>query len=164
MDNYATHLPILAALAGAINPAKVLEIGGGTYSTALFLDKDTFSGLTRLDTVEVNDDWRGVIKKQHGKDKRLKLLSALPADLSGYDLIFVDDGQNDKERIATLEILARAKIPGPVVLHDFEHVPYQQAAQPWSQWHIFTQYRPWTAILWTNEAAPFALEAVEVND
>jgi predicted O-methyltransferase YrrM len=162
MDNYATHLPILEALAEAINPAKVLEIGGGQYSTALFLDKETFSGLKNLHTVEDNAEWRAALKAAH-KDRRWKLLDALPDKLDGYDLIFVDNGQTDKARIATLEMLAQAGITGPIVLHDFEHVPYQQAAQPWDQWHIFTQHRPWTAILWRNEAAPFPLGEVVDN-
>lgn len=76
-------------------------------------------------------------------------------DLNRYDVIFIDDGRDADERIATIEAVGRG-ITGNstvVVIHDWEHEAYRFAAnRAWRSWcrAIFDALEPLTAFLWAT--------------
>lgn len=126
MNPYASHLPVLRAIGSTMPIRRVLEFGGGEYSTPEFLDRNSFPVLERLVTVERDDVWRERLAAI--KDVRLTLRKEWE-DPHGYDLIFIDDGQNTAERVRTIEAVAKAKPPGLVVIHDAEIAEYQEAVK-----------------------------------
>lgn len=118
-DPYASHLAVLAALDPP--PKKVLEFGGGDYSTKAFLEME---GVNRVVTIETDPTWRKKLEKI--KDARLEVLdgSKVPA-LSNFDLVFIDDGSWPQQRMETIvRVLSQ---PHPrVVIHDADYTPYVQ--------------------------------------
>ena len=152
MDRYATHLPVLQALGQKLPIQRVLELGGGTYSTAAFLDPDIYPRLEVLDTVEVIPDWQEALQAAHGEDPRWRLMKKLPPTLkAGYDLVFVDDGQCAADRIKSIE--AVAGYPALVVIHDYEVAQYRAVAVAVAQWdsiHIYRAQTPHTAVCWSG--------------
>src|SRR5574341_819530 len=94
---YATHVPVLVALARVIPVRRVLELGCGRYSTFTFLNRVAFPQLEQLYSLENDRDWAARIAAEAGTDARLSLrfvdglLAAAVAamELSSYDLILI---------------------------------------------------------------------------
>src|SRR5262249_23667335 len=64
-------------------------------------------------------------------------------------LILVDDSKNGDERSATIRAIAAKHPRWPiVVVHDFEFLPYRQAAKPFPYRHRLTGANPNTGVLW----------------
>jgi predicted O-methyltransferase YrrM len=153
---YATHLPILAALARIYSIRRVLELGSGPYSTSLYLDRRVFPDLEVLVSLEDDFDWGRVVLDAVGEDARLDLRmvsavrEAVPKDLSGFDLIFVDDSRTSAERSATIASVFRASPSGIVVVHDYEQRCYRVAARGFSRRFIFSTFTPQVGVCWNS--------------
>ena len=143
-DPYASHLKILETMCYS----HVLEIGGGKHSTVHFLSKPY---LKELVTVEANAEWRVELLKLC-TDARWDLRSTIPLDLTPFDLIFIDNGEdaNPQARVRAIEQVAQSELKEGVrvIVHDFENQFYQHAALPFPHVEIDRELTPWTAILW----------------
>jgi len=154
MDAYASHLPVLRALGKALPIEAVLEFGCGKYSTLEFLNRASFSRLEKLISYERSKEWIALVQGMT-VDPRLELrycthtyFQVIWGGTVGYDLIFIDDGENEFERISTIDAVATARPGCPIVIHDFEHTPYQEAAREFDHIRVFTGLMPHTAICW----------------
>ena len=126
--NYASHVPVLKAIARNHEIHRVLEFGCGDASTALFLDQEAFPHLKHLASLESNCGWaRNIIVESLG-DKRLEMIVANEYSLleiarsigktrEKYDLAFVD-GVDEYLRVASL--LAVQDFCDILVAHDTE--------------------------------------------
>ena len=114
-DPYASHVRPLRALLIAERPRRVLEYGGGEYSTGLFL---SFGHLERLVTVEADEDWRTRLTSMFS-DRRHRIVSSGNPSPDDFDLIFIDDGTSAAQRTQTIRAVLSAPHP-TVVIHDAE--------------------------------------------
>src|SRR5688572_6204366 len=110
-DPYSTHLSVLHALGAALRIEQVLELGAGYYSTPMFLNRKYFPHLKTLVSDEPNNEWREKVRRQIGSDRRWMLVSmpteGVIADLSWYDLIFIDSGETEADRVPVIEAVAK---------------------------------------------------------
>lgn len=158
--DYATHQPILIGLARIHPIRRVLELGSGQYSSKLFLDQNVFPHLEQLVSYEDDPEWRDVVLRAVGEDDRfdLRLVHAvnesLPADLEGFDMIFVDDSHGMKVRTQTMTRVADQHPRHPiVVVHDFEWRPYRHATmERFEHVVIFDTFTPQTGVCWNGKA------------
>lgn len=162
-DPYASHLPVVHALGRILKPRRVLEFGGGPYSTLALLDS---SGLEQLVTVETDPGWRMWLE---GLNRRQLLVVDALHDwyLDSYDLILIDNGPDADHRRDTIRWIAGQRPPCPVVIHDYE-VYRPLAAQAFEHEVAFSLRLPHTGIVWFghafNEEALAALRCeVEVH-
>lgn len=152
-DPYATHLPILQAISQHLTIRRVLEFGIGHYSTAAFMNRGTYPDLAELVSVETNPRWCKWAFEAFYGDCRHEIFMHLPdCDLSGFDLIFIDDGMSVDERATTIQMVSDARPQALVVIHDFEQLVYQSAAV-FDYRRTFTGSVPWTAVLWNGMRA-----------
>lgn len=153
---FATHLPILVALAKMCNVRRVLELGSGTFSTPLYLNRGVFPDLEMLVSYEDDPEWLDVVMDAVGKDVRLDLRmveavrNAIPDDLSRFDLIFVDDSRTTAERSTTIANIAQACPSGLVVIHDFEQRRYRIAARGFTHRFVFSTFTPQVGVCWND--------------
>lgn len=144
IDVYATHLPALRAVCNAIRPVRVLEFGGGLYSTP-FLSTHA----EQVVTVEADDGWRARLAARGWPNVDVR--AAFEGELGGYDLIFIDDGQSADERANTIQRVTAAKPGAVTVIHDFEQRAYQQAASGFDHRVVFDGLTPHTGVLWNGK-------------
>ncbi len=153
LDPYATHLPVLRALGRHLPIRSVLEFGAGLYSTCEFLNRGSFPHLDSLVSIEDDAGWRkrmaDFIDDPRWICPLVPPIDGLLESPVGFDLIFIDDGLQVSERVLTIKAVAEASVPCIVVIHDFEQMAYQQAAD-FKHLHFFTQAVPWTAVLWNT--------------
>lgn len=150
-DVYATHLNILRLMGQVVNPLSVLELGAGFYSTGVFLDRKVYPALRWLDSVELNDEWRHMVRERY-PDERLTLYNGQPTrPVNSYGLVFIDDGQSAEERVRSIDLVVRAGVNVPVVIHDFENPLYRQAAD-FERVMEYDAETPHTAICWNGDA------------
>jgi hypothetical protein len=162
-DPYSTHLPVLYALGELLPIEYVLELGAGLRSTPAFLDRARFPYLKMLTSYEPNVVWRQRVRDLiRVYNPRWTLISELePNTLTGWgvasngfeELIFIDNGDVEADRIPVIEVIARAKPSAVVVIHDFERVAYQEAAAGFEHRVVCNSLTPHTAVLW-NEDRP----------
>lgn len=154
---YATNVPPLIALGRTMPIRKVVEFGCGLNSTLTFLDRTAFPDLVLLDVIENDAAWAAKVQVAASNDPRCRItyvtgqISEHIADvpLHEYDLVFVDDSATEVERAATIRAVSAAGLQSAlVVLHDFEHVPYRQAATGFAHHFTFSTLNPYTGILW----------------
>lgn len=121
----ASHVPVLVYLAKKYKPKTVLEFGSGALSTNLFLDKDIYTNLTQLTSIEEDEEWfKQMLPLQ--KDNRFKLLNRVPPCINGYDMIFVDGPQEKNRRGKVIGFVMRdPKEKTLVVIHDIEFKLYR---------------------------------------
>lgn len=139
-DRYATHLPVLTKIMDRDRPARVLEYGAGTTSTSFFLNRPE---VRRLTSVEVNQGWRERVTTD---DPRHTVLSGGHPDPEGFDLIFIDDGQDAAHRVKSI----RAVLSGPhptVVIHDAEVPAYAQVIDELATHYAIFPTAPDTAVI-----------------
>ena len=159
-DPYATHLHVLQAIGMLFSPATILELGSGVYSTPLFCNKDIFAGVKRLEVYENNKKWHTDVLKSLPKRRVVNftlyensIVDELRSlDLNEFQLIFIDNGVSLEERAATIKEIAMQKLEEPlIVIHDFEHVAYQWAADQWEHLLVHVKRYPQTAVLWNGD-------------
>lgn len=134
-EEYASHEPVLKAIAKQFKIETILEFGCGESSTFLFLNKEFFPNVKELISFESNAEWGRKIGDLI-KDDRLKLfinseayfLEMIIGMQQKYDLIFVD-GATAEYRIPSL--IASIKYTDIIVAHDTEKVY-------WTPLHFYT--------------------------
>lgn len=139
-DPYASHLPVLRALASFVPMRRVLEFGAGRYSTPFFL-----SVADTLVSVESDATWR---ERVASEDPRHTVTDIAPS-VSEFDFVFIDDGREEAERLVTIERVLGG--PHPVVaIHDAEVASYGQAIRELApERSVFVCVeRPHTAVVW----------------
>jgi predicted O-methyltransferase YrrM len=159
---YATHLPVLLAVAQQRKVRRILELGSGMHSTLTFLDRNYFPDVERVDAIENDASWAEKVKAAAGDDPRLALRTVCGAvcdvvdtlDAGTYDLALVDDSTTSHERTATLRRIA-AQHPKStlVVVHDFEVPEYRRVAEGFVHRVRITSLNPNVGLLW-NDAMP----------
>lgn len=141
---FGTHVPVLRGLEPP--PERVLEFGTGYFSTATFLEMPS---VRRLTSIEIYPDWREKMVEEFGEDRRWTLLTEddeIP-EFSFFDLIFVDDGTNEAERIATIELVLSRRHPR-VVIHDAEFIPFLEAIHRHAtDYTVHKDLSPYTAVV-----------------
>lgn len=144
---YKSHLTVLAGVLEDEVPARVLEYGAGIYSTPLFLRS---SVVKQLVSVEPDADWRHRIVTDYGND-RLHILANGDIDPNDFDLVFIDNGQDEAEplgaeRIATLKTVL--SVPHPtVVVHDAEVPEYAAVIEELAKNYRIYPTAPDTAVI-----------------
>jgi hypothetical protein len=146
-DPYGTHEPVLRALAPISK--NVLELGGGMYSTPLFLENPL---LKRLVTVEDDPDWAAKIRSEHPLHLLIteSAIDYVNASHLAFDLILVDNATSSGERAKTIRTVANRKPRAVVVVHDYEQFLYRDAAQFDNKW-VYNQAEPWTGVCWNED-------------
>jgi predicted O-methyltransferase YrrM len=153
----STHLPILMFLARTRKISKVLEFGSGMFSTLNFLDKNCFPDLNHLKSYETDAFWASKMKELVMADPRSELifsenpLAGLVANMDmDFDLILVDNSMESKQRCDTIRQVAKVAHRAIVVIHDYEHPPYQRAAKGFQHKYRFLAFNPNTGLVWNN--------------
>lgn len=152
---YATHVPVLIALALLVRPRRILEFGSGVFSTSLFLDAAIFPDTESVTVLENDAAWYARLQKVHGHDPRLHAVhvegtmaqAAETIDCTRHDLIFVDDSTSEQQRANTITALSSQAGNGhPVVIHDFDVKKYRWAARRLRNRFVFTALNPQTCV------------------
>lgn len=155
----SSQTPALIAIARAVSVGCALELGAGLVSTPLFLDRRVFPELDRLVSYENDQKWARTVHDCVGDDPRLTLrvvpgwigpaVEAMQS-LQGFDLVFIDDGHDFAERVATIRAVAKkVSHENMVALHDFEHNVYHDAVDGrWPYRFVFDAFEPHTALFW----------------
>ncbi len=159
-NDYATHIPVLVALAQHVRIEQVLELGCGNFSTPTFLNKRIFPNLKRLDSFDNDESWIAKVHAQVGNDSRYHsqfingpVSSTLfETSLEKFDLIFVDDSTSVEERSQTITKLSERQ-PGNVliVIHDYEVNEYRAAAAGFEHRNTFKAFTPQTGVVWNGK-------------
>lgn len=159
-DPVGSHLPVLTAVGSVIKPARILETGCGIYSTPTFCDRTIYPKVECVHSYENNGAWVRRVKKLYKRvPGKLTFISygnsivdAIDSiDFEYYDLLFIDNGVSSEERVATIEKVALAKPQRALVLiHDFDTVAYQWAADPFEHLMVYYTQLPQTGILWNG--------------
>lgn len=146
---YSSHLRILRMVLALVQPERVLELGAGQYSTPEFLKCESVEHLTSL---ESDPEWATQMTHAIEDDRlNLQLVEDLPAavpSLTGYDLVFVDNGQSVHERVAGIRAVLER--PHPVtVIHDAEVPDYRlMISQLAEDYMVFDHPQHQTAVCW----------------
>ena len=131
---YATHLPVLIAVANVIRPQTLVEYGSGLISTPAFLDRTLFPDLQTAISFEDDADWMGRVAAATDDDRlSLRLADGAVAaavdavNVDAADLILIDDSCAAADRAATIAAVLRflpRSGPTTVLVHDAETPEY----------------------------------------
>lgn len=153
---YGSHVAFLTRLGRSGDIIRrVLDLGSGPYSTPLFLDKTIFQHVTYVLSLEHLQVWADRVQAACGGDPRLEL-RVEPEPMEDYldkieldfDLIFVDNSECWQNRVKTIEYLGERVTTQTVVIHDFEHKFYQDAAHVFPHRIVDSSRLPHTAMVW----------------
>lgn len=179
-ESYATHQPILIGLARLTPIRRVLELGSGPFSSAMFLNRDAFPDLEALVSYEDVPEWRDKVLDAVGEDDRLDLrlveavhdaasqaaLGARTMDhVDDFDLVFIDNSGRLRFRKRTMKAVGDMKPQrAVVVIHDFEWKLYRRAiTERFDNVALFDTFTPQTGVAWNgsvlNQAVVDALRA-----
>lgn len=154
--DYATHIPVLAAVSVLANPKNITEFGAGGYSTPLFLNRSVFPNLNSIVSLENDETWYARMRGMLGGDQRLDLryiqgdLSlAVTQQLLTTDLVFIDDSASAIRKHTILAVGEKAPAGVPVVIHDADY-PWTRLAirRAFDHCFVFKAFQPQTAIAW----------------
>lgn len=123
MRDYSSHLPILKAVLRSTNPKRVLEYGAGEHSTAALLAHPSVETVV---SYEPDNDWKAKIRAEHKGETRLRFTKSKDHCPVNFDLIFIDDGTKEAERLETIEHVLSQAHP-TVVIHDADVPAYLDA-------------------------------------
>jgi hypothetical protein len=146
-DPYGSHVPFLTWIGQHVTPIRwVLELGAGQHSTPLWLNRSVFPQVERVVSVEQNEGWVPKVA-----DSRLQVDVARFAEMlvttHQYDLVFIDNGPTDDDRMRAIKaIMDMPRLP-LVVLHDWEDKRYRDAAEGRYDWALTDDANPQTALL-----------------
>jgi len=168
---YGTHIPILKALAKAIEIRSVIEFGAGRFSTPLFLDRAAFPLLERLVSIETDKTWAAEAFSAGDPRHVVHLCASEPDAVQSYigrrfDLALVDGPLDSRP-----EIIAAAWTLAPITaVHDAEERPINKAVMDSFRFvYLFAPWRdpgekehpePWTALCADDEAASRLLASI----
>jgi hypothetical protein len=156
--DYATHIPILAAVSALANPKSITEFGAGDYSTAMFLNRSVFPDLNSLVSLENDETWYARMREMLGGDNRLDLRQirgdlshAVTEQLLAADLIFIDDSMAAIRKQTILAVGDKAPDGVPVVIHDAEYLWTRMAIRrAFDHYFVFKAFQPQTALAWNG--------------
>ena len=96
-------------------------------------------------SIEPDREWRERVKAEFASDK-LTVLAQLRRKPQDFDLVFIDNGQNEQQRLAAIKKVLSPPHP-VVVIHDADVPAYNQAiADLAEQFSIFPP-NPHTAVI-----------------
>jgi len=162
---YGSHVPILMALGKITQPKRILELGGGFFSTPLFLDRCHFPSVEQLTTVETDQWCWDRLRVEIGGNPRwsLQAISTSVAQwleetevmtqIRTYDLIFVDDSSDVMMRSNSLDRLFRVSPLCPVCLHDVQLWQLRPHVWRHPKAVIFDAFNPQTGVCNVNRKA-----------
>lgn len=158
LEPYGTHVPILIGLANIRPIKRVLELGAGTYSSRLFLDRRAFPNLEQLVSYENDSAWALQVRDIFDDDRAtLKVvigpihnaLADSQLDLGSFDLVLCDDSMDATARSATIRWVAEHLAHHAVLaVHDFEVPFYRHAAEVLPHSFVFDVFNPHTGVCW----------------
>lgn len=167
-DPFATHLPVLLGLARLHKIERVLEFGGGFYSTLTFLDHSAFPDLKVLHCLEDDPVWAESLVTRTNGDHRVtveKVEATMVSAASGvrfsdYDLVLVDDSTAYSDRAKTIQSISeRWQGHNLLVMHDYEVPLYKEASRAFANRFSFTALLPNTGVAWNK--APLRVEQLQ---
>ena len=169
-DAYATHIPVLVGVSQIVAPERILELGGGLFSTPALSNPEFFPTVKHVHTLEDSAEWATKIRSAVSGGDRVTVdhVPSVPdhvatMDLSAYDLIFVDDSISIAERTRTLRsVLNRARASAVVVVHDYEVRSYRNCRQPPWYGHTSSVWRPFTGVLYRDRRLRRQLDRLEL--
>jgi hypothetical protein len=151
---YGSHVPVLMICCTVFRPKRVLELGTGHFSTSLFLDRDVCPSVERLHSVENDRGWFDQVRQAYSADDKWEPdmwtgpihEQIRHLDLLNYDLIFVDDSQDQESRSRSIQAVFAGKPRCPVVIHDAECWRYRRHVWAHQPYVIFNAFTPQTAV------------------
>jgi hypothetical protein len=154
----ATHLPVLIGMARLRPVRRVLEFGSGRFSTLAFLNRSAFPELEVLQSYENDATWYETVKQMVRADPRVTLthvdgLMHRVVDakaVQDYDLVFIDDSFNSRQRSDTIRAIIAAQ-PKLAAVHDFETFAYRRATNSSRRRYRFSALLPNTGIVWNDD-------------
>jgi hypothetical protein len=111
-----------------------------------------------LCSVENYQEWYDIVKKKLPDDNRINYIfhsgpmfeAVSKVDVAQFDLIFVDDSIDAKNRSMTIrEVLKQS--PNILVVHDFENYSYQKSVSNFGKYYRFMPLLPNTGVFIKNE-------------
>lgn len=130
-SHYASHVPMLKAIAGSFPIRTVREFGAGLHSTPLFLNAEYFPDVESVISHEQRDDWIHRVQAVC-RDERLTMMrtpmEAMPdwASAARVDLAFIDCDDSPTDDYSTrAKLLDACRECGIVVVHDAERMAEQ---------------------------------------
>lgn len=123
---------------------RVVEYGGGFFSTPLFLDRWAFPDLKELITVENNPEWIKKLSDRYGSDRRFRIVPEYHFEARA-DLALVDD-ETTAERLVHIKALAANNGADLSVVHDSEQPLIAQALNAFHSVYHFQHFEPFTAV------------------
>lgn len=158
-EPYATHTPVLIAVASIVRPETILEFGGGVFSTLSFGNHEIYPSVQRVISYENDRGWY------------LKLREAVPVgscidlnyvdgpmhaavdeiDLSLASMMFIDDSPSGELRSRTVAAVARKCGSGQViVLHDTDLWRLRWSSRRFEHRVVIDAFNPQSSILWNG--------------
>lgn len=150
---FTTHLPILIGLSFYYEISSVLEFGSGLSSTVSFINKKSFPNINKITSYENNLEWYEKVKQKVSHDPRVSLIykegkisdCVKDEDIQNYDLVFIDDSMNLKDRSETIRNVIQ-KNPKFVAIHDFENSGYRKSLGEYKNTYHFKCLLPNTGV------------------
>lgn len=158
--DHGSHLPILIGIGTKARIRRVLEMGSGSFSTPLFLNRGVFPDLVELVSVERDPEWTQKTLSSSAGDTRITLTPDEPVDRSKFDLIFIDSAHGVERVEALKQLAAQTAITGLVVIHDSEVPLYREQFNLFPNCLDITAYDPSTAVLWHGHATNESIRAM----
>lgn len=133
-NSYASHIPIIILSISTIQPIRILETGSGLNSTLVVLK--TIQNQGSLTSIENNKLWYEsvlAITKSYNNHKLLlctKVSDYIINNFNGteFDLIVVDDSDNSKDRIDTINAIFSIGFKN-LIIHDYDLKEYRKAVK-----------------------------------
>ncbi len=155
-NDYASHMIILAALGYTVGHSRkithVLELGCGLYSTPQWFNRMTWPHIKSVVSYEDNPIWRRHVRFVI-RDPRFTLTDIWPSSINTADIILIDNGQDEIDRLGAIGYVTQAQnVTGMVILHDANEPQYMAAIEPhFDHCIIYTGAYPHTALLWNGD-------------
>jgi predicted O-methyltransferase YrrM len=122
MADYGSHAQILESVLRSVRPKRVLEYGAGDHSTSIILAHPAVEVLV---SYEPDQEWKQKVRDKHKGDERLRFTESKDHSPQNFDLVFIDDGTNENQRVETIEHVLSQAHP-TVVIHDANNLHYAE--------------------------------------
>ena len=163
---FATHLPVLVAVASVCLPQRLIEFGSGNFSTPAFLDQAVFPSVRCIESYENDANWMQQVEMRLAGNPRVSLRffegrmrdAVSSTNLAAADLIFIDDSVSGRERAHTVREVARTCGERPItIVHDYELPAIRFACREFEHRFAFPQFTPQCCAAWNGDRRREAL-------